>query len=377
MESTRSIPLSKLYYRVCCFVLFFVAAAASFNGFYDKWHFLEQFSHPPVNRNDFGSMVDGSAARPYVYRQLLPMIASWIERRIPEGAKDRMFAKLTSGTMPLWYESPNSPLAYSRTYFLRYKIVYYLSFLFALIAVYAMYLVCKSVGLDSPTAAISAVIMILLIPYFMDIGGYFYDYPELAFFGLAAWMALRFSWWWMIPVVALAAWNKESFLFFVPTLYPLLRRSNSRFSALAGIGTLGLICAAVCWAIRSLYPHNPGGAVQMHLMDQVSFMLHPSNWFNRGRTYGVVEILTLNPLWVALTSWTLWRGWRLLPPAFQRHAQIAAAINLPLFILFGYPGELRNLSMLYVTLLLLIAENLRAWNGGSSHANVVGEPRWR
>ena len=51
--------------------------------------------------------------------------------------------------------------------------------------------------------------------------------------------------------------------------------------------------------------------------------------------------------------------WRLM----QRHAQIAAAINLPLYVLFCAPGELRNLSMLYVVLLVVLATNLEEWRG--------------
>jgi len=35
----------------------------------------------------------------------------------------------------------------------------------------------------------------------------------------------------------------------------------------------------------------------------------------------------------------------------QRHTQIAAVINFPLFILFCGAGELRNLSFLYIAFL--------------------------
>jgi hypothetical protein len=40
------------------------------------------------------------------------------------------------------------------------------------------------------------------------------------------------------------------------------------------------------------------------------------------------------------------------------------ALNFPLFLLFCAPGELRDLSMLYVTLLLLVAASLAEWTGG-------------
>ncbi len=164
---------SKLYYGSCCFVLFFVAAAASFNGYYDKWRFREAGTSASMQEASFDAMVDGTAARPFVYRQLLPMLANWIDRRVPEQTKDRLFAARDPLGAPLRERLFSSPVAQNRAYFLRYWIVYAAVFLFAWISVYAMYLLCKSVGYAPETAALSAIIMVLLMPYFMSGGGIF------------------------------------------------------------------------------------------------------------------------------------------------------------------------------------------------------------
>ena len=63
-------------------------------------------------------------------------------------------------------------------------------------------------------------------------------------------------------------------------------------------------------------------------------------------------------------AWTAIRGWRFLSRAMQRHAFLAAAINVPLYLIFCNPGELRNLSMLSVALLALLAANLDRSSGG-------------
>jgi hypothetical protein len=354
---------SKLYYGSGCFVLFFVAAAASFNGYYGKWRLREIGANGPSDFS-FETMMDGTAARPFVYRQLLPMLANWVDQRVPEQTKNRLFAANSRVGIAPWKPFPLWSNGQSRAYFLRYLVVYFAVFLFAWISVYAMFLVCKSVGYAPPTAALSAIVVILLMPYFMTIGGYFYDYPELAFLALAVWMALNFEWWWMIPIVALATCNKESFLLFIPALYPLLRRRRSRIHALVGAGTLGLTCAAVYCVLRLHFQHNPGATVELHFIDQIQSMFHPSMWFQPEWTYSMELIRSFNPLSIALAVWTLWRGWRTLPKAIQRHAQIAAAINLPLYFLFCVPGELRDLSFLYVTFLLLIAANLTGWSSG-------------
>jgi hypothetical protein len=237
---SRNDLASKLYYRACCFVLFFLAAAASFSGYYDHWHFREAGASGSTERNSFNAMVDGTADRPFVYRQLLPMTANWINQRVPEQIKDRLFA-IRSGAGLLRESLFSSPVAQDRAYFFRYWIIYAGVFLFAWASVFAMYLVGRSAGYGPSTAAFSAVVMVLLIPLIMNGGGggYLYDYPELAFLALAVWMALNFDWWWIAPVAALATWNKESFVLFIPALYPLLRQHSSRNRALIGTGVLG------------------------------------------------------------------------------------------------------------------------------------------
>ncbi len=68
----------------------------------------------------------------------------------------------------------------------------------------------------------------------------------------------------------------------------------------------------------------------------------------------------------ALLVWTVWRGWPLLPRWAKEHAQIAAAINVPLYLLFCMPGEFRDLSLLFISFLLILAVNLQQWIESSS-----------
>ena len=347
---------SKLYLRVCCFVLFFAAASASFSGYYQKWHFAEADVPGDDSWASIETMLDGTAHRPSVYRRLLPDTANWIDRVAPQAVHDWMGRT----DEPILYAISASATASDPRYAFRYRVIYIETFLCALMAVYAMYFVCSEVWPGSPGALFAPVILILLLPYLMTGGGFFYDYAELAFFALAVGVALRFQWWWLIPLAAVGTWNKETFLLFLVTLYPLLRRNASRGAAALRLGVLCVVSLAVLIPIRLHFAQNPGGGMEAWWWPrQMSFYLHPHNlFFATEETYGLRMLSASTVLPMALLTWTAVRGWKWLPEAIQQHARIAAAINLPLYIFFCNPGELRNLSMLYVVLLLVIAANV-------------------
>jgi len=165
-------------------------------------------------------------------------------------------------------------------------------------------------------------------------------------------------------VALVGTWNKESFLLFLPAVYPFLRQRASRLAAALQVGVLMVFCGIAYLPVRMRFAGNPADASVVPGLDQLNSILHPHDlFFATETTYGLFLWKASTILPMALLVWTVWRAWRKLPLMLQRHAQIAAAINLPLYVLFCAPGELRNLSMLYVVLLLVLATNLEEWSG--------------
>jgi hypothetical protein len=350
--------LKKISEFTCGFMVFFIVSSASFFGFYGKWHFRD--AHPDLDAQAFsGSLdkvLDGTAPRPFVYRQLLPMIANGIDRATPETLKDRLFSITTPGGHLLRERLFVATLAQDRHYFFRYWIIYLLTFFFSFASTCAMYFLVGNMGYDPLVATFSSAFFILLMPFFMSVGGYYYDYVELTFLVLAVLIALRFYWGWLIPLALLAAWNKESFLLFVPCLYPLLRMKYSRQMALVATAANGVACGLVVFLLRIRYAQNPGGTVQFHMFAQILYFLNPLRMLSPlDSTYGIIFLPSLNPISLVLIFWIVWNGWKSLPISIRRFSIVASIINIPLFLLFCSPGELRNLSFLYVPFLLLIA----------------------
>jgi hypothetical protein len=359
----RSILTSKLYFRLIVSLALFLAATASFEGFYSKYHLLETGTVNPDLKQTFEATVDGTAPRPFVYRQLLPMTASWfagvLTSRFPRET-DHWLHHGSDG-LPIGARFFNSPIVREPQYWLRYCIVYTMVLAAAWISAVCIYGLSLQAGFSPSASLLAAVTLILLMPWLSTGGGYYYDYPELAFLLLAVWWAASRPWWWLLPLAALATWNKESFLLFVPALYPLLRARTSRGRSFAATVILCVVSGAVWEGLRIRYRHNPGVALEFHLPDQLRMLVHPGiPLLSPEETYGLVVVRGVYLLLLAFIVWTACRVWKRIPAPYRRHAAIAAVINVPLYILFCQPGELRDLSMLYAALALLLAA---AWSG--------------
>lgn len=349
-------PPSLIFRELCRFALYFAAASASFSGYYQKWHFAEADMPGEHSRAGFESMVDGTAYRPYVYRQLLPTLANLTDRVLPPAFKQSLAHSEADSGNPLVYAISASPTVSKPEYATRYLALYLFTFLSALLAMYAMFLLCREIGVGKPGSDFAPVVTMLLLPYFMSVGGFFYDFPELALMAFTVFLVLRFDWWWAIPVVALGAWNKESFLLFLFTLYPLLRRKYSTGKTCIALASLCAACTLVYLFLRAKYAHNPGGTVETWWLEQVKYLLHPSHLlFAWEETYGIPALKIYTVLPMVLLLWIVHRGWRYLSQPLRQHTKIALAINLPLYFAFAYPGELRDLSMLYIAFLTLLA----------------------
>ena len=368
---------SRFYSGFLLLVFFLMVAAASFNGFYTKWRLND--GHPSLG---LSYMVEGTAARPYVYRQLLPTIANQVQALLPQASVERISRSLSdprkvNSRSSLAMRFPDSD-ALKPAVALRYYIVYYLTFCALVASLYVMRGLCLRGGATDPVAIAAPAVTALLLPFMLTEGGYFYDFTELLFLMSAVTLALgtaSLRSWRVVLLLALAGvatWNKEAFLWFTPALYPLLRRHLDLMRAAGVVSGLVLVGGCVYLAMRLRYAGNSGSTVDFQLWQNLVFYADPGNLLRTENTYGILLPRGFSLVFVLVFAGLWANAWRSLPPALRNHGAAAAAINLPLFLLFCSPGEMRNLSMLYPTLTLLIACSLSAWPGMAAHS---GQPR--
>lgn len=330
--------------------LLLIVSGAAFNGFHAKWGFRDG-----VSANSLRSYLDGTTMRPFAYRRLLPDIANAVDEATPARLRERLAAKLDRPDGGTWLPIDRS-LHAQHVYTYRFMVFYAMSFASAALMTLAAYLFSRSQGFTQVQAALASGVFTLFFPITQSKGGFFYDFSEAAFLFTFLALAARGRVGWMLCVSAVATWNKESFLLFVPTAYPFLREHfPGRARTLVPIAACMVLAAAV-YAIQQLrFSLNPGTSAEFHLPEQLAYFVNPRFLLSWTMAYGFPMPHPLNAIALA-SGWLLWRLARpRLPAAALPHLRIAAAINVPLFLVFGFPGEVRNLSFLFPSLVLLLS----------------------
>lgn len=333
------------------FVLLLLASAASHHAFFSKYALRD--GEVPFAA---ALVLDGEAHRPFAYRVLLPATANAIYDLMPESLQETARQKLENRAGTPW--RLNTPESQDPRYAVRYYLLYYLSFAFAFGAAVALYLFTAHVSGNPNNALIATCLVMLMMPVLQSMGGYYYDFPELFFMAGAAFCALKRYRIALLAMALLGAANKESFVFFTVCLAPLfIRRDTWRVDAafLAAIIALELGLYVV---IRDAFADNPGGTVQSWIQEHISSVLNWKTYVALEVTYGLFLPQAMSIVWLGFYALIAAAGWPHLRQDLRLFTLATLVINVPLYLLFCYPGEARNLSMLYVPLAALLVNVL-------------------
>lgn len=366
------IPLQKLLHvlgpKITLYFICYLIAAISFGGFFEKWAFRDGKSGCSVTE-----MLDGTAKRPYVYRRLLPTTANLINKVVPNRINRRFSGWLSADPGKhnfIHRYFSNAKDSVNPTYAFRYYVLFVLCFASYFFGILTLEAVCQEIYPDTTAATLAAFLMAIIFPLLTTQSGYMYDMVELLFMALAVLAAVRGRILLLAGITALATFNKESFFFFVLTLYPFLREKFSTRKTLAietGLLTVG---GVVNLLVKFYYAENPGSMAVEQLPTHLKWLLNPTSYLHFEVNYGAITPQGLNLIYLIILGFVVSNAWEHLPNPFKRHGLIAVGINIPLFIAFCYQGELRNLSMLFVTLAVMlcitISQHLQQLYGGTS-----------
>jgi hypothetical protein len=344
---------------------YLIVAAASFNGYFTKWAFRDTDS-----RTSIDLMFDGTAHRPFVYRQLIPQIANFLDKEIPISIKEEIATVskdlnddcTTYGYRQCPFDTYTSARIESLKpeYMFRYSIVYVITFASLLTSMFLLREICIEVSKSRISGTLAPICFALILPLIFTRGGYFYDFFELMFMSVVFLLALRKRFIWILPITLLATFNKESFPIFILALIPLIQPFMSRKKLLIFISSNIFIAAIINFIGKSTYANNPGANAEYQLVDNIKFYLKPLNYlFSFEWTYGMYlpkgfSIFILLALFIIIL-----KSWPSLERRIKQHTLFALVITIPLFTVFCTKDELRNLSMLYIAFTIMIAVYLK------------------
>jgi hypothetical protein len=282
-------------------------------------------------------MVYGRAHRPFVKRQLAPLVVRGLSAVAPRELRHRLTNAFEQSSITRRLDWPPQ---YATEFTLALGVMYVsmLGFLLVLCAFLSATLVLPGWLAHGATLATG-----LAVPIFFAGLTYIYDFPQLLLFTAALLAMARGRRWAYYPLLALACLNKETSILLpvVLALWLGRRALTPRWAAhLAAQFTIGLaIVAAIGWVFRN----NPGGEAEFHLQRNLSGGWSTLGWVR----LAFMAVLTAGALWGAR------RGSRFLRAGLAGTLAPLVAATLVL----GYLDELRDYyeALPFIVALVLLA----------------------
>jgi len=295
------------------------------------------------DRARFGDMVYGKAYKPFVYRQLLPLIVRGTTALYPQNAAEFLRSAIAQ-IPPLQAKFDDS----------NWEQKLYPEFFTAAILMwaslvgwgYSLRYLLRSFYRVSPAVENTVVLLaIAILPAFFDKCNYIYDFPLLLLFTLGLALLARRKMGWFAVVFILGCVNKETTIL-LTLIFLIDCASDAQFGKVKYHFWLIFQVSAfliIKFLLFFAFTKNPGGMVEFHFLEYNLGMLGKA---------GLETVITLGAVGL-----TVFHGWQDKP----RFLRKALWIAIPLFVLtllFGYIDEQRDFYELYPVVLMLILPSI-------------------
>ena len=291
-----------------------------------------------------------------VHRQLIPQISKTIGESIPTDTREKLSKNLISKEH---IEKRYSQSKISPEYVIEYYLTYIICFLLFFAAIWILRLLLFEIVQDKISATAGALLFALIFPYFEVLGGYYYDIGEVFFMSLATLLAVRKKIFALFILVPLAEFNKESFLFFTATLFPIISKHYDLKKSVGITFCLMFLAGLAYLYVRQFFLNNPGDAADWRLVEHFENIFDISSYFLTDSIYGLPLGARMFLPYILIVLWLIKNFWHKLSDCWKNHAKMALLINGVLYFMFVVPGELRDLSMLYISLMIFITYFLK------------------
>lgn len=320
------------------------------------------------------ALMDGTGSRPFVYRRLAPTIVrigtDFAMPRLSPHAVDYLVNQSALNRHRIAWDGgeswgPRKAVAFHVAY-----VVVWLSLLGTLLAgALLVHLVRRCSAFE---ALMTASLGMCLVPLMFVGGAYLYDAPELLLWTSVLCVAIGGPVVLLPPMFLLMLVNKESALVAAPALFPIL---DARFGRRQGVvWTAVVFVLASAWVVfvRRYYAHQPGGAMEWWLPLNLAFWSNPKSYFLLAQIFSpaLPAPRGANVILLLFFLLPIRFGWKTFRRDLKWALVLVTLALLPLFFGFCYMDELRNLSLCFPLLFLLIVEGVHGMFAGGQAAGV-------
>jgi Gpi18-like mannosyltransferase len=301
--------------RILYCVVALVVSAGVFLSYFSisgSWNF---------NPAAFPKMLTGTADRPYVYRQLIPVISKFTAWLVPQWAIE-LFQKgpdILKNTINLLSQG-----IYPREAIIAIILIYscLVGFIFAERSL------LKQLEYSQDAEQIIPIVLTILILPLTVFHGYIYDLPQLFLFTLGLLFIVRKQWHFYLPLLAIATLNKETSVFLMVIFALYFFRSLDRKTYFVLLIAQTIIYVFVHGLIVYLYRNNPGQSIYW------TIELH----IHQYSQYPITFLVTL--LFFGAILFLVFKGWQ-SKPVFLRISFSVFFMFLVLFFAGGREMEFR------------------------------------
>lgn len=336
--------------RLLLLLAYWLVATAAVDVFMQKNALFEGHQN---REYAFETMIDRTAWRPFVYRAMVPWLVNRIDAALPESVQARYQG--AAAVVVERYARPDRNTWRTPELERKYLLTFLLMSAFSIAALWALRALIAAEFPDQPALRDAGPLFFgVLLPLSFMNGGFLYDFSELAL--LFALFAFAWRRWWTATLItlALAVFNKETAALMVVPIAAALYSRLPRAEWLRVTGSMFAVGFAGVMALRIVYGDHPGSTMYDHIQENFEFWTQPGAWTASMTVFTPLLPAPrgLNPLLVLPLLVLLATGWGVRDIALRRLLATSAMINLPLFFLFCWRDETRNLSLLYPAICL-------------------------
>jgi hypothetical protein len=358
----KRIALLNRYAYLALLLLAYVLASSSVeHSFLQKWRTLNSKAY------SFQQFMDYEVRRPFAYRILVPGLVNLLYSSDAIRGIVQNEGLISRGAC--LYGQDQSIADWSLELQAKYILTGFVMFLFLLTAMFALRGITRHFFQNSSLSDVGPLLFALFLPLsFKGSHGFMYDFPELGLYFIGLYFLLR-SWnYAFLAIIPLLIINKESsilILFFSAIILFSTMRTKDAYTHLF---MQGLVAVVSFLLVKSALSGRPGGTVEFHLWGNLRFWTDAKNYLAMmsTSTFFIPVPKPNNILLFPLLIWAISYKWKEKPLIIRRLFVASTVINVPLFILFCYRDEFRNLSLVYPYVYLLACHSITAFH---SHTN--------